>query len=200
MEEFTDKRIQRSKEILKSTFMTLLEHKDVNDISVTEIVKTANYNRGTFYNNFGTKEILLDEIIKETLDELKSEIRKPYNRTLRVNLLEMKPEDISVFHYFIREKRLYSILLSTHIHVDFRHQLAKTIEDLFMKEYNFEISEMLHLKSSWLYVYRAHGVAAVMIRWLENGCVESPLEMSNQILLLMVTDTSTFINKNMVDR
>lgn len=57
MEEFTDKRIQRSKEILKSTFMTLLEHKDVNDISVTEIVKMANYNRGTFYNNFGTKEI-----------------------------------------------------------------------------------------------------------------------------------------------
>ena len=200
MEEFTDKRIQRSKEILKSTFMTLLEHKDVNDISVTEIVKKANYNRGTFYNNFGTKEILLDEIIKETLDELKSEIRKPYNRTLKVNLLEMKPEDISVFHYFIREKRLYSILLSTHIHVDFRHQLAKTIEDLFMKEYNFEISEMLHLKSSWLYVYRAHGVAAVMIRWLENGCVESPLEMSNQILLLMVTDASTFINKNMIDQ
>lgn len=112
----------------------------------------------------------------------------------------MKPEDISVFHYFIREKRLYSILLSTHIHVDFRHQLAKTIEDLFIKEYNFETSEMLHLKSSWLYVYRAHGVAAVMIRWLENGCVESPLEMSNQILLLMVTDTSTFINKNMVDQ
>jgi len=200
MEEFTDKRIQRSKEILKSTFMTLLEHKDFNDISVTEIVKTANYNRGTFYNNFGTKEILLDEIIKDTLDELKSEIRKPYNRTLRVNLLEMKPEDISVFHYFIREKRLYTILLSAHIHVDFRHKLAKTIEDLFIKEYNFEISEMLHLKSSWLYVYRAHGVAAVMIRWLENGCMESPLEMSNQILLLMVTDTSTFINKNMVDQ
>jgi len=200
MNDFTDKRIQRSKEMLKSTFIDLLEHKDFNDISVTEIVKMANYNRGTFYNNFGTKEYLLDEIIQETLDTLKSEIRKPYNRTLEVNLLEMKPEDISVFHYFVMEQRLYSILLSTHIRVDFRHQLAKTIEELFIKEYQFEIPEQLHLDSSWLYVYRAHGVAAVMIRWLENGCVESPMEMSKQILLLMITGTSTFINKNMADK
>ena len=199
MNEFADKRIQRSKEILKSTFLSLLEDKDFNDISVTEIVKMANYNRGTFYNNFGTKEYLLDEIIQETLDELKIEIRKPYNRTLRVNLLEMKPEEISVFHFFLKEQRLYSILLSSHIRVDFRHQLAKTIEELFIKEYQFEIPEQLHLESSWLNVYRAHGVAAVMIRWLENGCVETPLEMSKQILLLMITDTSTFINKNLAD-
>lgn len=108
MNDFTDKRIQRSKEMLKSTFIDLLEHKDFNDISVTEIVKMANYNRGTFYNNFGTKEYLLDEIIQETLDTLKSEIRKPYNRTLEVNLLEMKPEDISVFHYFVMEQLEYA--------------------------------------------------------------------------------------------
>lgn len=200
MNDFADKRIQRSKEMLTSTFIDLLEHKDFNDISVTEIVKTANYNRGTFYNNFGTKEYLLDEIIQETLDELKSEIRKPYNRTLEVNLLKMKPEDISVFHYFLKEQRLYSILLSANIRADFRHQLAKTIEELFIKEYHFEIPEQLHLDSSWLYVYRAHGVAAVMIRWLENGCVESPMEMSKQILLLMITGTSTFINKNMANK
>jgi AcrR family transcriptional regulator len=200
MNKFIDKRIQRSKEILKTTLIDLLEHKDFNDISVTEIVKMANYNRGTFYNNFGTKEYLLDEVIQDTLDELKSEIRKPYNRTLKVNLMEMKPEDISVFHYFIKEQRLYSILLSVHIRVDFRHQLAKTIEELFIKEYQFEIPEQLQLDSSWLYVYKAHGVAAVMIRWLENGCIEKPEEMSKQILLLMVTSTSTFINKNLENK
>lgn len=200
MNEFTDKRIQRSKEILTSTFITLLEQKDFNEISVTEIVKKANYNRGTFYKHFGTKENLLDVIIFETLKDLKNEIRKPYNNTSRVNLLEMNPDDISVFHYFLKEKRLYSVLLSTNIRVDFRHQLAKTIEELFINEYQYEIPEILHLESSWLYVYRAHGVAAVMIRWLENGCVESPTEMSRQILLLMVTGTSTFINKNVVDK
>jgi len=90
----------------------------------------------------------------------------------------MNPGDITLFHYFLKEHRLYSILLSSHIRVDFRHQLAKTIEELFIKEYQFDIPKQLHLENSWLYVYRAHGVAAVIIRWLENGCVESPLEMS----------------------
>lgn len=43
----------RSKELIRSALITLLEKKqDITNITVSDIVKTANINRGTFYNHY----------------------------------------------------------------------------------------------------------------------------------------------------
>ena len=58
---------QRSKELIKSALITLIEKKqNVSDITITEIVNLANINRGTFYNHYNN--------IMEVLDEMKAEL------------------------------------------------------------------------------------------------------------------------------
>ena len=101
MNEYIDKRVKRSKSALKETLLELLMDKDIDDITISEIVKNANYNRGTFYSHFASKERLLDEIIQETLTEMILHIREPYANRDKVNMREMKAENISLFHYFL---------------------------------------------------------------------------------------------------
>lgn len=191
MIEYPDKRVQRSKTALKQTFLQFLQNKSLDQITITEIVKEANYNRGTFYAHFDSKEVLLAEIVDDVLKEMVRQIRKPYLSLTTINLEEMNVEEITLFSYFKENEMLFKTLLSNHIQIDFRHKIAKAIEELFIAEYEYELEES-HLDLKLLYIYRSHGIAGIIIRWIEDGFQESPEYMSEQIVALMVTSTKVF--------
>ncbi|MBM6383763.1 MAG: TetR/AcrR family transcriptional regulator C-terminal domain-containing protein [Paenibacillus sp.] len=191
-----DKRVLRSKSDIKHTFLRLLQDKPFQQITISEIVREASYNRGTFYANFATKEDLLGEIIQEVLEEFVNQIKHPYRYITRVNLKEMHTEDITLFLYLKEHASIYKLLLSDHIQVDFRYQLAKTIEDLFVAEYEYELEEGSRIDPKWLFIYRAHGVAGLLIRWIEEDFPTTPEYMSTQIVELMLLSTAVFHVKN----
>lgn len=83
-------------------------------------------------------------------------------------------------------------ILSDHIRVDFRYQMAKAIEDLFIAEYEYILNEDSILDRKLFYIYRAHGIAGLIIRWIEDGFPTSPEYMSKQVVELMVTSTEIF--------
>jgi len=187
-----DKRVLRSKLDLKHTFLRLLELKPFHQISISEIVREARYNRGTFYANFATKEDLLREIVDDVLDQFVLEIKNPYRDVSKVNLKEMPSEDITLFKYIQENASLYKLLLSDHVHVDFRYRLARAIEDLFVAEYDYELAHHAKIDPKWLYIYRAHGVAGLLIRWIEEDFTTSPQYMNEQIIELMLLSTEVF--------
>lgn len=193
---YPDKRVERSKAALKSAFLLLLETKKFDHITISEIVEAANYNRGTFYTHFKTKEALLDEIIIETLQEMIRQIKLPYLEDSIVDLHNLAVEEISLFTYFIQNGQLYKTLLSNNIQIDFRHRIAEAIEELFLTEYDYELPKESSLEPKWLYVYRAHGIAGLIIRWIEDDFLETPLKMAKQVVELMIVSTAVFKVKN----
>ncbi|WP_340016939.1 TetR/AcrR family transcriptional regulator [Paenibacillus sp. FSL K6-1318] len=196
MTDRLDKRVLRSTSDIKETFMKLLFQKPFHQISISEIVREANYNRGTFYSNFATKEDLLKEVIQDVLQEFIQQIKNPYRSISKVNLKEMHTEDITLFMYLKEQAALYKLLLSDHIQVDFRYQMARVIEDLFVAEYEYELAEGSPIDPKWLYIYRAHGVAGLIIRWIEEDFPTTPQYMNKQIVELMLLSTETFHVKN----
>ena len=194
MEKYIDKRIQRSVKAIKEAFLIGLEQKSIQDMTVSEIVRTANYNRGTFYAHFESKEHLLQEIINETLEEMIKEIRTPYRHLKQVDMRSMDANSITLFQYFLNNQKLFKLLLSSHIQVDMRHQIAVAIEKLFIEEYEYELSSTT-LDVKWLYIFRAHGLAAVIIRWIEEDFSTPTEKMAEQILQLMTVVTYKFTPK-----
>ena len=49
MEEREDKRIRRTKKLLRQALTRLMQQKDFQSITVTDVVREADINRGTFY-------------------------------------------------------------------------------------------------------------------------------------------------------
>ena len=56
-----DKRVQRTRQIIKSTVAKLLITKKIDEISVTEISAQSLIQRATFYNNYSSVyEVVMD--------------------------------------------------------------------------------------------------------------------------------------------
>ena len=60
-----DRRQRKTREAIFTAFTELLSKKDVNHITVGEIIKQADVGRATFYAHFETKEFLLKEFCEE---------------------------------------------------------------------------------------------------------------------------------------
>ena len=163
METYVDKRIQRSVNAIKAAFLTCLEQKPFHEITISEIVRLADYNRGTFYAHFESKEHLLQYIIDETLKNMIKEIQAPYQHLQQVDMRALDVNSITLFQYFLKNKQLFQLLLSPHIQVDMRYQIGLAIEQLFIQQYEYELTST-EIDIKWLYVYRAHGLAAMIIR------------------------------------
>lgn len=50
-----DRRVKRTKKSIREAFLSLLEQKDYDQITVTDIIEKADYNRATFYRHYHDK-------------------------------------------------------------------------------------------------------------------------------------------------
>ena len=65
----------RSKQLIREAMITLLNRKSLTEITVSDIVKTANINRGTFYNHYGNPIDVLEEIKEELMQKLTNALK-----------------------------------------------------------------------------------------------------------------------------
>lgn len=89
-EEKIDRRIRKSKEAIRTALVKLLKHKNIEDITVTEIAKEADVNRKTFYNNY--------ENIYQVIEEIENDIVISFTDLLsKINLDEMLKQPLKFF-------------------------------------------------------------------------------------------------------
>lgn len=157
-----------SKEKIKKTFIQLIQGKDLNKISVTNIVKNAHINRSTFYANY------ID--IYDLADKIKEE--------MYYNILDLYKEES------INKKHSYDYL-KLFRHINDNQIYYKTLFKLnfdFSEHFNSEIEESEAIKyygttkniGYHIEFFKA-GFNALLKKWLFNGCIESPEEI-NEIL------------------
>ena len=70
MEKKMDRRIQRTKMAIREAFITLMNEKGFNAITVSDIAEHANINRGTFYVHYQDKYDLLEKTQSELIDQV----------------------------------------------------------------------------------------------------------------------------------
>ena len=69
MAEVEDKRIRRTKKLLRQALTRLMLQKDFQSITVTDVVREADINRGTFYAHYRDVYDLRDKIAERYADE-----------------------------------------------------------------------------------------------------------------------------------
>lgn len=75
-EKKIDRRVLYTKKAIRDSFLDLLEEKPIEKISVTEICKNADINRGTFYAHYADPYELKNSIEKELVEAFKEAERK----------------------------------------------------------------------------------------------------------------------------
>lgn len=166
MKKNTSNRKKKSQEKIEKIFINLLQKYELNEITVSDICKLAGINRSTFYANY------LD--IYDLADKLQD--------TMFNNLLELyKDEAIAREHSYnylklfehiknnqIYYKTLFKLNFDFSKYIDYdlvRLEAKKYFDDIKFVDYHVE--------------YFKAGLSAIIKKWLYNGCVESPEEISN---------------------
>lgn len=147
---------------IQTAFLTLLETRELNKISVSAICELAKLNRSTFYANYLDIYDLIDSI-KRTLEQnylnfFELELREPVSDSLFLKLFQHIYDNQSLYQAY------FKLGLETTI------DLPEASQQNAIKIYGTELVEY-HSE-----FFRA-GITAIIKLWLNNNCRESPEEM-----------------------
>lgn len=175
----------RSRHAISRAFLSLIEIYPYEDISVTAICKKAGVVRKTFYNNFTTKDDVVDHLIQEIFIELETEL----------DLYSMTLEDILIYIFAFIEKNQTALLLFYQRGLlRFAH---KSIANCIMQDHILLMlnKEDLDARAHKYIVAQIPAVFLSVIEvWIENDFVE-PIDFLVDLVISMMykplVETST---------
>lgn len=162
-----NKRRKESQNRIEKAFVHLIQEKQLHEITVTDICKSAEVNRTTFYANYLDIFDLVDKIGEKMINDFhalyEDEEKNAYNSNDFLKLFTHIKEN-QLFY-----KTYFKLGLDTHFEpVSYDTKLAE------------QYYQGKHIKYHMEY-FRA-GITALIKMWLENGCDLSPEEFSEIII------------------
>lgn len=160
-----NKRRKDSQEKIEKVFIQLIQKKNISEISVSTICEMSGLNRSTFYANYLDIYDLVEKVKEKMADDfaeilLATASKHDYEGYVRM-FNHIKENQIFIKTYFKLEEISITPVTSYHL-------------DMAEKYYNNEHIDY-HIE-----FFRA-GLNAIIKKWLNNGCKETPEEMSKII-------------------
>lgn len=165
-----NKRKKESQIKIQKVFIELIQTKEINEITISDICKVAKLNRSTFYSNYIDIYDLADKI-KESLFQ---------------DVLSLYPEEtkekkhsydfLKLFKH-IKENQLF---FKTYFKLDYDNN-----NDFFENMIDYTEFEKYHPNKKHLnyhITFFKNGLNAVIKKWLYNGCLETPEQIRDIII------------------
>ena len=108
----TDLRVIKSRSAIENAFINLVEIKGFSNITITEIADKAMVNRNTIYLNYGSKEDILDAIIRGSVQKYFGRLTTEYIRSIGINKRRIEVLYRNLFNVVDENVELYRILLT----------------------------------------------------------------------------------------
>lgn len=174
-----DRRTQYSKRIIRESLFQLIKEKPLEKISVTEICKTADVNRSTFYSYYTDIYDLHEKIIGDFFSVQKNVIRHIKDSISHKSSLSefTYPDFYNIVYYYLKTVKdnvdLYKFIFSQNssntIHTSFGKATYHTIREVL----NPVIDEPRAAELRKAFTFVAGGTTASIMKWVENDCADS---------------------------
>lgn len=183
-----DRRIDKSKMALKEALILLMEENEFKSITITEIVHSANLNRGTFYKHYQTQEDLLNELIDDVLIDLIHSYREPYVKIKDFDIGKLSSASVKIFDHVERYSHFYTIIINSNVLPGFQNRICQVLKELVQKEL---ISPMLNpgIDPGLLSSYNAYALFGLIIEWVNGGFKFTPQQMADQLINILFYQT-----------
>lgn len=158
-----DGRIKYTKMVIRQAFIELLRERHIEKISVTDICKSADINRATFYRYYDNQYDLLSSIENEILEEIKIEV---LDKTDNIDDLIRV-----IFCLFNERKEEWTLLLSDHADSRFISKIYMFFGGYFKKD---DFSD----EGKMRYQFLLYGFSGLFNYWVKTGMKEAPEKMA----------------------
>ena len=167
----------QSKQWIIQSFLSLMEEKTFQEITVSEIAERAQLVRKTFYRNFDSKEDVLqacfDSFVLEFIEELsKLPSITIYDALYRLFTLCKKHK---AFFISLRQSKMLGFLL------DQWNTVLPHIHELMLDK----IADFPHTSTpkqlEYLLAFNVGGTWNILMKWIREGMTQSPAELAEII-------------------
>ncbi len=189
---FTDLRVLKTQEKLQNALLELLDKKDLKAISVKEICDKAHISRNAFYQHYGYKEDLYDQMVATATERIRNSLNP-----IIADASLVRQETITSYAKHIVEgisevRDLIYVMLKGD-DGPFLRQLTDLIygQNLTNAVAFFDLKDSCELRL--YYEYQSAGMAAFIVKWvLEGGISEDKAAALLAQILLQAPSASPF--------
>jgi len=190
IQKVEDRRVRRTKKLLRQGLAELMNEKDFKDITVKEITQRVDLNRGTFYLHYRDTYDLLEKIEEElitTFELAVEEYRPTKENTSAFQIIHQ------FYDYMEENMEICTILFSNQTSSTYENKLLKIIVSK-----GFEIGETLATETNSKEMdYKSHffacGLLGIVKKWIAEELVFSKNEMVEMTDNLISTTFQTLL-------
>lgn len=173
MNNIDSRRIQITKQLLRESLLELLQTEEIHKISIRTLCAKANINRSTFYKHYGSQYELLQDMEDLLVTQIEGQL------TLNDKIVTENECLINILTFFKSNLDLCKILINSNIDPDFPKRMLYLPS--ILEKINTKITDDNISNVSYFHDYILYGGYQMVKRWINNGCIESPIQMA-QIL------------------
>ena len=177
MAEVEDKRNRRTKKLLRQALTRLMLQKDFQSITVTDVVREADINRGTFYAHYRDVYDLRDKIEAEMIADFRgmiATIRPSETATLRPVLGRL-------MDYLEENREIVTALIKVNAPDGFGKKMIVVIEECRMELFPYR-----SIEDAYAARFLATGAIGMIEKWITEAQPIPKTEMINLIAKLLV--------------
>lgn len=168
-----DRRVKRTKKVLRDCLFALLKEKTVDKITVKELTEAADVNRSTFYFYYKDINDMIIHIQNEIFDVFKDEVFTPEAKFDTVeNFIEYS---CRFFTFCKKHEKICRFVVSN----DPNNTLAKRIKNTLLE--NIPDSKKVFDETDprrYLTAYAVSAIWNIVLEWMYDGMTVSPEEMA----------------------
>lgn len=159
-----DRRIRRTKRLLKDALAQLMTEKELRKITVQELADRADVHRATFYSHYHDVYDLYEEYENEVVEDLDGIIHNDPSHSY---------EEIyeSMISYLLEHKDMVRMLFSDfNDNRSFMNRFAGKLEEKYISIWQYEDPGVqVTEKMRYLTAYQVYGNLAIISRWAKSG-------------------------------
>lgn len=173
---------RKTKQLIQNTFMEILQSKAFDSITVGDIAKTANINRGTFYLHFLDKYDLLDQIEHQLFEDIGAHIDELQSSYSPIHTFEKGQEELAatLFRSIKVHAPLLKVFLSDRgragFHLRFREAFTKKVR--VNLENNEILNDTIKVPIEYFLSFITSAFLGLVEQWVQDDLDKTPEEMT----------------------
>lgn len=169
---------RRSKKLIRESFIELLKQKkDINKISVKEIIDNADISKSTFYAHYQDIYAVLEEFENELINEITSTIEEFFKDKKK----DFDPYIKRLLFLFQENENFYSLFFKTDIYVRLVEKIKKIIKNELSKYITKELPNTDKKTVDFTVSFFTNGITYLMVDYFKNNLDLSLDEVAQKI-------------------
>lgn len=171
---------------IKRAFIQLIHDKGMDNLTVSDIAREAQINRGTFYLHYIDKYDLMEKLEAQAITDLEELLLADQEQEGSSELADLIPYEaiLQALRYVKQEFALVEALASEGGDPLFMDRMKQILSDLLVIKFNR--SDNLHIRetdipSDYVKELMLAGTISIIELWIHKGGIESPEEIARII-------------------